>query len=318
MNSTGLVPKSFKHSRHIFWRAAEWQPFYDRNRDYSETTDITELRIGTLNRWFETRHAKERNDSMIGTLDKLKWDVFCLQEATQGSILHAANHPVVQQKWVVSDSMGDTLPRGNFHGLLTMYNPETVEVITIHNRALPNSMQRRYYQVSIVRLHSKAKRKSVTRLLRIINVHLESPTYSNLASDARAEQLRHLHSVTQEPYNDALIPTVVIGDLNLVSPGEGTTSDALFTDMWTMLRPHEKGHTWPSPYHKQDVHPSSRPDRILASDTDCLKPVEINIVFEQPVHVDQFGDVPLSDHSGLLARISIQPCKGTNLSDISN
>jgi endonuclease/exonuclease/phosphatase family metal-dependent hydrolase len=300
-----LVPQNHSRTRPSFWRPASWTPVADNKRDHNVTNDTAHLRIGTLNRWFEARHANTRNDSVIGILDKLDWDVFCLQETTQAFILHAARHHLAQKKWVMSDSSGSTLPPGG-HGLFTMYNPKTVEVISIHNQALPNSRQRRYYQVSVVRLRDKTKSSSTSRPLRIINVHLESPTLGDIASEARAEQLAHLHEVAKELYDDAAIPTLVIGDLNLVSAEEDTMSATHFTDTWKVLRPDELGHTWPSAYHRPSIpYPPSRPDRVLFLDTGCLRPVGIDIVFDQPVRVDDFGDVPLSDHVGLLARMDV-------------
>jgi endonuclease/exonuclease/phosphatase family metal-dependent hydrolase len=305
VDGTALIPQRFKRTLPFPWSPTAWQPISADQPETPATNDPAELRIGTLNRWFESKHAKERNDALVEHLDKLDWDVFCLQETTQSFIRHVASHSLVQKSWIVSDSTGGSLPPGGY-GLYTLYNPKTVDVISVSNHALPSTKQGRIYQVSILRMRSKAKHKAMTAPLRIINVHLESPTRHDIASSARADQLAYLHAVAKQPYKGTILPTILLGDLNLVGEEEDILTDTLFADTWTKLRPHDTGHTFPSPYHKYEL-PPKRIDRILMSDTDCLKPVEIDIVLQEPVHVDRFGDVPISDHVGVLARIAVHP-----------
>ncbi|KAF9446517.1 hypothetical protein P691DRAFT_794407 [Macrolepiota fuliginosa MF-IS2] len=138
--------------------------------------------------------------------------------------------------------------------------------------------------------------RSVTRRIRISNVHLES--LRGHGDKARPEQLKFVSE---------LLATVdgglVAGDMNAIAPTDDRVPQTLgLIDCWEVMHPQaaeEEGHTWG--YQPRGRYPAGRLDKVLVSGS--LAPLSIGrLGVGQYIrwHGDNYW---LSDHFGILAQI---------------
>ena len=250
-----------------------------------------QLRILSLNVWFEQRDRELRTAILLSTLRKLGPAICCLQEVTP-KVARDIEHAF--PSWSSSNLLG---LEGEY-GVMILASPGLSVRFSCHS--LPTDMDR---QLLVAEFDG----------LSVGTVHLESLDNQ----DVRESQLAVCAEV-MEQWPDMIL----VGDFNFLVEKQarrGLNKLPQFVDLWPSLR-EEPGNTWRS--HGKNKR-RNRLDRVLTK-LSRWQPVDIELMFEQPqdpgaeilallpsmqsnsacIHPDvSTHPAYVSDHCGLLATI---------------
>lgn len=249
-------------------------PHADAGANAAISTDG--FKLVTYNVWFSEKWKRERATKLFAILEAQDAHVMCLQEVTPELLGWLRDEAWVQDKYILSDSIGTTL-RGTFaYGVVTCV-AKTVDIGSMCMHWLPTNMCRSVLVLTCPLAEGKE--------LKIATAHLESMNNA----DMRAAQMDTIFGDDVLGCGEACL---LVGDMNF---GDGAKEEAhvppAFADSWKALNVGadlREGVTMP---FDDGTGADTRIDRVFAT-TSVFVPVE----FER---LGMSGRDPVSEAPGL-------------------
>jgi tyrosyl-DNA phosphodiesterase 2 len=242
------------------------------------------LTVATFNIWFDSYHARERHDAIMGLLEARRPDVIGLQEVTADSLALVLSKPWIRAEYQPSDVDGRTLDR---YGVVLLSRIPARRMTLL---PLPSGMGRK---LLVFELEVDGMTVSVA------TVHLESLR----ESETRGVQLGLIFGQL-----DASEHAILMGDFNFCSswPQENARIAPEYRDAWPTVHPDAPGFSEDPTinrmrYQRKNSEKHVRFDRILVK-SPVLRPLDIELLGTQPISAE-LPDVFPSDHFGLFASL---------------
>lgn len=232
----------------------------------------------------------KKTAAIINVIKRSNADIIALQEVCPWFLKQLMN-----DDFICSNYYGIHFPRKRTStgGLYTL-SRYPIEGVTL--KKIPSRVQRR---VLITRI------RVGETVVAVANVHLESPLMDHYM------RVKQMNIVLKELKDET--HAVFLGDFNFGDKEEPETTSisSSFADLWSVLKPGEKGYTWDM---KKNIlawrnayrgERSRRIDRILVK-SDLLKPNEIKIVGQIPIRYKTYKKYPVRKRYLVKRRIKVK------------
>jgi len=283
------------------------QPPYDIKALHPTEPPPTSLSLITWNVDFATRHVNRR---LTAALDYLRFNAFpeyiggqpppcliLLQEVALEAFDALLAHPWVQAYFMVVPGDPETgWPQYATYGTVTLV-ARSVPLVGMTCVHFQQSHMGRNALVTDVALGAGVEPGTGTRVLRVVNTHLESLPQG---TQQRIVQMGVIAELLGEV--GMLVGGVVCGDMNAIRPSDETLAEENgLTDAWKHGRREgedEDGVTWG--YQPTTRYPPVRLDRILHTNSEAF---DVKDVERVAVMLKMADGNWVSDHTGLMCLV---------------